>query len=204
MPMKWIAIGLVASYPLLVHAAVLTERPLLQWWALFNLTAAVLLPGLLKRRPVSWLALFGSGVALFFLTRWGGGIYALYLPSLVIPGLLLWVFANTLRRAEVPLISRIAEVQSGAPLPPAVARYTRTLTVLWSILFGLMIFDSLLLIALDEKALWSLMTNFIHYLLAAAFFVLEYPYRCWRFPERRQPSFLAYLRKSLTMNLRAP
>ena len=57
-----------------------------------------------------------------------------YLPMLV----LLWLaffFGRTLRAGAVPLIERIARV--GKPdLSPALCRYTRRLTALWTLYFG--------------------------------------------------------------------
>lgn len=201
--MKWLSVTLLVAYPFLAHAAVWLERPLLQWIALVCLVSALLLPPMLVPRAWAWVVWAALGAGLYVLAEVGGGIYALYLPSLLIPGMLMFVFGSSLLSARGPLISRIAATQSGAPLPPPVARYTRLLTQLWTALFGFMILDSLVLASLDLMKLWSLMTNFVHYLLAGAFFVLEYPLRCWLFPDRQQPGFFAYLRKTASTDLRS-
>ena len=55
------------------------------------------------------------------------------LPTLVLLWLA-WFFGRTLRAGETPLIERVARVAKPA-LSPALVRYTRLLTALWSAYF---------------------------------------------------------------------
>lgn len=185
---------LLLAYPVLVHASVVLERPLLAFLALVSLTAFALFAPLSNRRPWAWLALAGAAAALYLLSHSAGGIYALYLPSLVIPLLLGAMFGATLLPGREPLITGIARAERGGTLAADLALYTRRLTQLWTLVFGLMFASALALILLGEKALWSLTTNFLNYVLVGAMFAVEYAWRRWRYRHHPHPSFIEHIR----------
>src|SRR3546814_20950726 len=65
--------------------------------------------------------------------RTAGGIYAVYLPSLVMPAVLACVFGNSLRRGRQPLIEGVARASRGGVLPDELVVHTRNLTQLWTL-----------------------------------------------------------------------
>ena len=184
---------LLIAYPLLAHASVVMGAPKLEWAALSSLATGCLYGGLRGGRPRVWLALAGIVAALGALTAAGGGRYALYLPSLVAPLLVLIPFAGSLLPGQTPLVSRIASLVH-RPLPPPLVGYTRGVTWLWTLAIVLFAGIDLFLMACADRETWSLYANGEAYLLLGAVFIGEYLWRRWRFRELPHPAFLDYLR----------
>jgi uncharacterized membrane protein len=194
---------LALLYPLLVHIAVLWPYPWLEWLALAVLAALVLFPHLQARRLWSWCALGLALTASAWLVVNGRAQWLLVLPPIAVPLSLLLVFGSTLRAGQMPLITRIATLVHGT-LPEDLARYTRSLTIFWAVLFALLTLSATGLALFASRATWSLATNFVHYLLIGVIFLLEYIYRRWRFSHHSHPSFSAYLRLLTPSRLRTP
>jgi uncharacterized membrane protein len=196
--MFWLALG----YPLLAHLAVVFQEPRLQWAALVWLTAVSLWSALVSRRLWAWSALAISAVVLYALVLAGGGLYALYVPPAAIPAAFLVVFARSLRPGETPLIHRFAEAIRGEPLPAVLQVYARQVTQLWCGVFVAMFVSAVACAAWADPQLWSIMTNFVHYLVLAAVFVLEFAYRRRRFRDLESFGLLEYLRRLAGTNIR--
>jgi uncharacterized membrane protein len=192
--MKGLAVTLLIAYPVLVHASVMLRAPLLAFLALLALVAVALLQPLVHARIWAWAAFAAIGALLWLLTRVGGGIYALYLPSLVIPAALGVLFGSSLRRGRTPLISGIARAERGGVLPDELAHYTRRLTALWTLMFALMFACALTLIVLDAREWWSLTSNVLNYLLIGVLVVGEYAYRRWRYRAYPHPGLIEHIR----------
>lgn len=112
--------------------------------------------------------------------------------------LLCALFGRTLARAREPLIARFARLERGADLPQDLARYTRTLTVMWTLFFAAMAAVSASLAAGGSTFAWSLFTNVLNYVLVALFFVGEYAYRRIRFRHYRHLSPIEVMRRLRT------
>ena len=112
MPLLWLA------YPLLVHAAVLTDEPLLEAAALGLLLGLILLAPLSRRRLWAALTLAGGLLAAAAFSYSGWGIYFLYLPPVLLNAFLCALFAQSLGAARTPIISAVARSIRGGELPP--------------------------------------------------------------------------------------
>ena len=98
-----------------------------------------------------------------------------------------WSFALTLRAGDKPLITALAEVvhgRLGHAFTPALAQYTRAVTVLWVGYFLGMVAVSLLIYLLAPWAWWSLYCTVLTPASVGVLFVAEH---VWR--ERRHPEF---------------
>lgn len=91
-------------------------------------------------------------------------------------------FGSTLRRHAEPLITALAR-RVHRSFTPAMERYTRRVTLAWTLYFLGMAVASLALFAAGEFAHWSLLANILTPVLTAAFFVGEYLVRYWLHPE---------------------
>lgn len=196
-----ISIVLTLSYPILVHLAVWLELPVLQILALLVLTLGLLLPGLRQGSRFIWgLFLLTLGL-LCVIASMDISIYLLYLPPVLIP-LLLWsIFLRGLLPGKVPLVTAIAEQVHGS-LSSQMRRYTRGVTLMWTIFFAALALWSALLPWLATITLWSLFTNFINYMLVGLLFVAEFVYRKWRFQDYDQPRFVDYLKIVVNADIR--
>lgn len=92
-------------------------------------------------------------------------------------------FARTLGAAHGPaLITRLATRIHG-PLPPRIARYTRQVTVGWTVYFFAMGLASLVLFATSTLETWSILANLVTLPLIIAGFLFEYLLRHWLHPD---------------------
>lgn len=103
------------------------------------------------------------------------------------------LFAGTLRRGRTPLITAYVELQYDS-VPPALRRYTRGVTVAWSIFFALMALQALLLALFAPVEIWSLFVNFLNYVFVLLLFVIEYATRRRVLADRPHASFGRFLR----------
>lgn len=184
---------LLLAYPLLVHLAVVWSEPQLEWLALVLLCAMPQYAALRAGRPGHWLLLLAMAGLLQLLTRAGGGMHALFLPPVVVPAVLLAVFAGSLRAGQLPLVTRVAQAVRG-PLEPALLAYTRQVTWLWVLVLATLTVADAALALFASPPLWSLFCNFINYVLVGLVFALEYGYRRRRFPAHAHDGFLRYMR----------
>jgi uncharacterized membrane protein len=196
--MFWLAL----VYPALAYLAVLTHHRWLEWLALVWLLGLAISGALIQRRPWAWAALLAGGALLWWLISEGKGLYALYLPSAAIPAALFMLFALSLRTDEVPLVTRIAMLMHDGPFPDDLVVYTRHVTQLWCAVCAALFLSAVMLALFASPALWSLMTNVIHYVVLGAVFVLEYGYRRWRFGHHEHSGLFQYLRRLARIRLR--
>jgi len=113
-----------------------------------------------------------------------------YLPTLV----LLWLaffFGRTLSKGEVPLIERVARAAKPI-LSPALCRYTRGLTALWSVYFAVAALLPIVTHLQFHSASFGVAS------VSAAFFVVEYWLRRFvLFPDETFPGLLQQLRDTI-------
>lgn len=184
--------ALLLLYPLLVDIAVATGRPVYAFAAMC-LLAAMTLPGY-RARLGAWVWVLTAGwIALSYAICFrGDGIYLLYLPPVLISLVLMLFFGRTLRAGSEPLVTRISRAMRGGVLPDAVSRYTRKVTIMWVMLFGLLALESALLAVFAPPRIWSLFTNFLDYLIIAVVMIGEYLYHTRHYPNGKHNSFLDF------------
>jgi len=102
-------------------------------------------------------------------------------------------FGSTLRTGTEPLITALARRVHGT-LTPAMERYTRRLTLAWTLYFAAMVVASLSLFLAGEFAHWSLLANILTPVFTAGFFVGEYFLRYRLHPEFERVSLQQVLR----------
>lgn len=106
--------------------------------------------------------------------------------------LALW-FGSTLRHGERPLISRVA-ARVHREMSPAVHRYTRKVTLAWTLYFVGMAFVSLLLYAIASFEIWAVFANLLTPLALGAMFGGEHLLRYRLHPEFERVGVLAAIR----------
>jgi uncharacterized membrane protein len=85
-------------------------------------------------------------------------------------------FGRTLLAGRQPLCTRFSEALYG-PVTPLHARYTRQVTVAWTLFFATAALISTLLFFLAPLAAWSVFANFLTLPLVALMFIVEYGIR---------------------------
>lgn len=184
----------VTSHWLMVRAA---GAP----WALAVLLCPLLVTLLafaLARRRHKLLASAVAGLAgVAWIVAHGGvgEVNRLYVLQHAVVNLVLGgVFASTLRRGRVPIITAVALRVHGGKMEPAQYPYSRRVTEAWVIYFFGVVAVSLLLYAFSSWATWSLFGNIVSPLLAVVLMAGEWHVRYWLHPEFKRVPISAAMR----------
>lgn len=92
-----------------------------------------------------------------------------------------YFFGQTLAKGAKPLVTRMAETVRGT-LSPAMLRYTRQVTVAWTVFFAGITLVSGLLFMFAPLEAWSIFANLLSLPLLALMFGVEYLVRLKRLP----------------------
>lgn len=103
--------------------------------------------------------------------------WGLYLEHVSFNLLLAYVFGRTLVAGREPLCTHFAALVHGT-LTPRIARYSRQVTVAWTLFFVATAMASTLLFAAASIVTWSSFANYLSLPLVGAMFVVEYLCRC--------------------------
>ncbi len=205
LPLRPLALVLLLACVVLGTLGALWSRPLLSTLALFALFCALMLPHLLKGKPVAWLLWLAGMTLLWAIARQGWADVLLdSLPILINAWLAVW-FGRTLRYGS-PRVARFIAVIEGPQrlAQPGVAAYARQVTLFWTGLLGAqaLLLAVLVVFAAQHGLLarlgwvsplpiadrWA--SAWLHlggYALLAAAFALEYGWRRWRLRHLAHP-----------------
>jgi uncharacterized membrane protein len=193
---------LFLSYPFLMHACILFDRVDMAVYVLAGFTVLPLFLPAVRRgmgmmNYISLLLL--AGLILLI------GLYfqrtVVVMPPILIFSALGMAFALSLRPPAIPVVTRLAEIIRGE-MPADVAAYTRRVTLVWALFFGLMALVSVLLAMFVSLEVWSLFSNFIAWGLIALMFVAEFMVRRRLLANHVDYSFLDFLRNLSRVDLR--
>jgi len=106
------------------------------------------------------------------------------------------MFGRSLARGREPLCTHWANRVQG-PLSPPLERYTRQVTVAWTLFFALLTAAQVLLFLLAPLPVWSTFANFFCLPLVAAMFIGEYLVRSQLLPDIDHASILDGVRAFL-------
>jgi uncharacterized membrane protein len=193
LPLRTVAAALGLAWPLALQAVALSGRPeVMPWITAGAIGLVALLLAAATRRPgmlagAAGVAAAAAGVAV----AWPGVL--LFAPPVLINFAFAAFFATSLAPGRDPVISRYARRERGT-LEPDLARYTRTLTVLWAVFLVTMGVVAAILAVASPLAVWSLFCNVISYALVATFLLGEYAWRRLRFRHYRHASLASFLR----------
>jgi len=198
----------IAGYAVLAHLATSV-------WAGSNLgTAIALLPLLAALTLVLWRTPRKS-VALLVAIAAAGGLFVAwpflrarfdwlyFLPNLGSNAFLAGYFGRTLLPGEVPLITRFAALVHDE-LNAGVRRYTRQVTVAWTLFFVTVGSISTGLFVLASPEVWSVFANLLSLPLIVAMFLGEYLVRVRVLPPEDRPGIIDSVRAYFHANTRNP
>jgi len=185
----------LVGYELLMHWAVVLQGGPALGPLLASLPLVFLALILLRRHPLAAVLSLGVLIAMWLVVAGirplEPALAAFYpLSSVAVYGSLFWMFARTLRPGREALATRLA-LQVHGTLPPDILRYTRRVTLAWSLFFAGMATISVLLFSFAPLRIWSLFANLLSLPLLVLMFVAEYVYRIRRFPDFEHVSLLA-------------
>ncbi len=103
------------------------------------------------------------------------------------------LFGRTLRKGRTALVTRFAAIVH-RELDPLHLRYTRQVTLAWTLFFASMALGSCLLFVLAPFQLWAMFSNIVSPLLMALMFIGEYLFRLRRLPHVEHINFIDTIR----------
>ncbi len=103
---------------------------------------------------------------------------------------LLLLFGRSLLGPREAILTRFARFVHGE-ISVEIARYTRQITIYWSLFFAAMAITSLLLLVFVSAGAWVFFANVLNLPLLVCAFLAEYAYRSTRFPGAAHPSLAA-------------
>jgi uncharacterized membrane protein len=112
-------------------------------------------------------------------------------------------FGSTLARGRTPLCTRIASFVHD-PLAPELARYTRQVTLAWTIFFVANVAVSAMLFAFAPVVIWSTFANILDLPLVALMFVIEYAVRRHVLPDLEHVSIFESVRRYVQLGRASP
>jgi hypothetical protein len=135
------------------------------------------------------IALSAVCLPFFYFYQYLGSIqWVNLIPNSLIYGSLALMFAKTLAKGQIPLITQLATKIEG-PLPAAIERYTRQVTLAWALFFALNVVVSIALYYFVSFAAWSLFSNVYSTPMLIGMFILEFGYRKIRYRHYKTASF---------------
>jgi uncharacterized membrane protein len=173
-------------FVLLVHTAALLDQPVLGVAALavvcFLNLAVNRLTGASGRRQLLWAALGGLMILVLIATLQDmpGLAKIILLPPVLMNGLFLVVFGCTLLPGREPLITRFSRLEWDT-MSDDLNRYTRRLTIGWTVLFALSLLAAVLFAVYADLATWSWFVNLGAPAVCLFYFLAEHLYRIRRF-----------------------
>jgi uncharacterized membrane protein len=198
-PTRQVTTACAFAYPLVAHLAVARSSARLTIAAIALLALSALLRSLVEGRLAAWLTVPLVIGACWWLLRSSMNVLPLYLPPVLVPAFLAWIFGQTLLPGRTPLIEQLVHLlhDPGEVPEDAALVYARRLTLAWTVLFVGLAATNLLLAVFAEPEQWSLFANLIAYVIVVAFFAVEYAYRRRRFPHQPYRNILEFVQRLL-------
>jgi uncharacterized membrane protein len=172
-----LAAGCLAIYALLAHYT--SATPGVGAWAIVPACAPMLVLGFgIARASAPGLLLWLAGLAACALLAWfwprlsSPVAWLYFLQHIGINGSLGLLFGRTLSAGRRPLCTEFAHVMH-RQVSPALARYTRQLTVAWTLLFAAIVALSALLFLLAPIEIWSVFANILTLPLVGLMFIAQ-------------------------------
>jgi len=135
------------------------------------------------------LALWLARAPLAHHFEWG-----LYLEHVSFNLAMALLFGRTLAVRRVPLCTQFAAMIHGGTPTPAVARYTREITLAWTLFFLAIAGVSTLMFAFAPIVAWSTFANYLALPLVAVMFVAEHACRRFALPDEPRAGMLDAIR----------
>ena len=202
-----LAVAASAAFALAAHAAIMQGLSARAGAMLALVPVAILIFALARRssRKLAGLALLVAAAALawlafpaltqnfpslFFLEHAGGQL------------LLACIFGRTLMRGHEPLVTQFARAFHGE-VPPEAVRYTRGVTIAWTIFFVVLFVLSCGLYLAGFLAAWSLRANILSQIAVGLMFIIEYAVRHRVLPHMERAGLFSGVR-AFTRHFGAP
>lgn len=195
----FISTAALILFPVVIHLSILFDRSHWAFWYMLLVTVWIVFESMSRRWALLIVALLIG--LLMLIDSQMVAKYVLYSFPVFFSLAFLLLFSRSLRTGKIPLITRVARLAEGS-LSQQAEIYTRQLTVFWSFVFLLLVFETILLAVFAPIEIWSLFTNVLNYIAIMVIFVLEYFVRKRVLNEWRDKSFRQFIGSLTKIRLR--
>ena len=173
-------ITLIIAYAIAVHISIILQIPTLGLCVLALLLLNQI-PLHFFKKHLSYACLFSTSIiaiCTFLIYTHSSTIF--YLPPIIITALLFWLFTSSLLPGKTALITNFVSKIYDVHYYPILS-YTRNITKIWSIFFALLLIETIFLMILADKEVWSFFCNILNYIFIGVLYTGESIYRHFRF-----------------------
>lgn len=176
---RFVITGLFLAYPYLIYKGVESG---MVWIAPVIFSVIFLRQSFLAKN--SWAKIFKASIAIALIL----GAYSMQtLTAKILPVLiqlmLMYFFGRTLLRDKgPPFIESFVRIQF-PEFPPAIGRYCRQLTIVWTVFFAMNAITVSVLAIWGAEYWWSIYNGILIYLFMGLLVLIEYIYRRIRFAD---------------------
>lgn len=191
----------IVSYPFVIHYLVLNEYFQQASFYILTLVFLLVLQNIIQGHK--WLAAILIVLTFIFgITLWLDSQMVVFLPPILIPLALAYLFGKTLIGNNTAFITVLAQKIRNTDLDEREIKYTRKVTWLWFAFFIITIIEDILLAYFTDVATWSYVTNFVNYILVTGLFIIEYSVRRIVLSELEHPGFISFVKKLIRAQYR--
>lgn len=170
--------AVVAVYAVIAHYSSANDGQVGSWAAVVALAPVVLAAAGFARRNTYGILIWLAAAVAAGLLAWAWPwlqrhvAWLYFLQHIGANGALCLLFGVTLIAPRQPLCTVIAGIVHPR-MTPLVARYTRQVTVAWTVFFAAMVAVSVILFAFAPVEVWSVFANLLTFPLVGLMFVVE-------------------------------
>ncbi|ACR11254.1 hypothetical protein [Teredinibacter turnerae] len=186
-------IALLIGYPVLVFFAGNQSNSALASAALLFLLLGIVFHPLKAGKTGAIVAVLLASVGLAVAAYLHFSLWLMKLPAIAFPLFLLVIFAGSLLPGREALVTAIGEHARG-PLSENMRRYTRAVTILWSVLFLVMVVVGGVTLLPSVPEWQAFVAHTVLYPVSGIVFIGEFFVRKLLFPRHDHPSFIEYLK----------
>jgi len=186
-------------YPVTIHFCIILEQYFLAGLYVALIVCLVALDKLSVKQTWRAISLFVISLGLvtsIFITPKS----VIFLPPIVIPLMLAYLFGKSLTGNRLAYITDIACKINKQALSDRERDYTRLITKIWTVFFVAIAIEAVLVAMFADLKTWSYVTNFLNYVLIGVFFIIEYSLRKLVLSEVDHQGFVTFCKSLISLH----
>lgn len=196
---KLVILGFIA-YPFISYFSIATHQPVVSSHYLAFILGLLATLRLYQHHYKQFVTLGLVTISIVLIGISGHPQWIIYSLPFALLLVLAVVFCNSLRAGKVPYITYMAQLIRQHTLDPKSQKYTRNVTIAWTIMLFALLVEMLSLALFAPLAIWSYTVNFLNYILIATFFIIEYIIRRIHLRHIPHASFIKFIKNLLQTN----
>ncbi len=188
------------AYPFISYFSIANQLPVLSSHYLAIMIGLLAVLKLHQHKPRHF-ALLGFIAISIILVGMAGHPQWIILPlPFVVLAFVALIFLSSLQDDRTPYITRMAQLIRKQVLDEKVKKYTRRVTIVWTVILVGLIIEMTSLALFASLEVWSYVVNFLNYLIIASVFIVEYVVRRIHLHHIPHKSFIQFIKKLLQAN----